>query len=309
METQLRRSGWLTLGAVLLASLAWAQNRGTSEDEPAIKALVESQNRVLVQGVGNLADVFAADTDWTNAWGKRLHDLEELSRFWEQLRHDQNYLAGKVTPESVKTDVRFVRPDVAVIHTYAERVGQIDSTTGKVIPTRKVHSQIVVSKEDGKWLIQSELIMDEKQHEGPSQQIAEEAAVRKLSELQFHQGHDLTCLAGAHETGDSKQGAAVSLVKFDPGCIIPWHWHTPNENVMVVDGALLQEWKDHPSSVAKRGDFVHIPSHQVNQATCVSDAPCMILLYSDGPWDMHYVDASGKEISGDEAVAAATKKR
>jgi len=145
--------------------------------------------------------------------------------------------------------------------------------------------------------------------QSPSQQTAEEAAVRKLSELRFHQGHDLTCLAGAHETGDSKQGASVSLVKFDPGCIIPWHWHTPNENVMVVDGALLQEWKDHPSSVAKRGDFIHIPSHQVNQATCVSDAPCMILLYSDGLFDMHYVDASGKEISGDEAVAAATKKR
>jgi hypothetical protein len=35
----------------------------------------------------------------------------------------------------------------------------------------------------------------------------------------------------------------------------------------------------------------------------------MILLYSDGLWDMHYVDASGKEISGDEAVAAAAKKR
>jgi quercetin dioxygenase-like cupin family protein len=142
-----------------------------------------------------------------------------------------------------------------------------------------------------------------------SQQTSEEATVRKLSELQFHQGHDLTCLAGAHETGDSKQGASVSLVKFDPGCIIPWHWHTPNENVMVVDGTLLQEWKDRPSSVAKRGDFIHIPSHQVNQATCVSDAPCMILLYTDGLFDMHYVDPSGKEISGDEAVAAAAKKR
>ena len=53
METLLRRSGWLTVGAVLMASLAWAQSRGTSEDESAIKALVESQNRVLVQGVGN----------------------------------------------------------------------------------------------------------------------------------------------------------------------------------------------------------------------------------------------------------------
>jgi uncharacterized protein (TIGR02246 family) len=109
-----------------------------------------------------------ADVDWTNAWGRRLHGREELSQFWEHTRQDPNYLAGKVTPESVKIDVRFVRPDVAVVHCYAKRVGQIDSTTAKVRPTRRTHFQIVVSKEDGKWLIQSELIMDEKQHEGAS---------------------------------------------------------------------------------------------------------------------------------------------
>ena len=168
METLLRRSGWLTLAAVLLAFLAWGQSRGKSEDESALKALVESQNRVLVQGVGNLADVFAADVDWTNAFGRRLHGREELSQFWEQRRHDQNYLAGKMTPGSERIDVRFVRPDVAVVHRYAEVVGQIDSTTGKVMPTRRNHCQIVASKEDGKWVIQSELIMDEKQHEGTS---------------------------------------------------------------------------------------------------------------------------------------------
>ena len=53
METLLRRSGWLTLTAVLLASLAWGQSRGKSEDESAIKALVsfENRHRVLVLGV------------------------------------------------------------------------------------------------------------------------------------------------------------------------------------------------------------------------------------------------------------------
>jgi uncharacterized protein (TIGR02246 family) len=170
METLLRRSGWLTLGAVLLAFLALGQSRGKSEDESAIKALVdvESQNRVLVQAVGNLVDMFAADADWTNAWGRRLHGREELSQFWEHARQDSNFLAGKNLAGSERIDVRFVRPDVAVVHCYAERVGQSDSTTGKVMPTRRTHFQIVVSKEDGKWLIQSELIMDEKQHEGAS---------------------------------------------------------------------------------------------------------------------------------------------
>ena len=170
METLLRRSGWLTLGAVLLASLAWAQSRGISEDEARLRAIVGVDVfRVLSGGQGNPGEVFAADVDWTNAWGTRLHGLEELSKFWEDARHDQNYLAGNVTPESVKIDVRFVRPDVAVVHRYSERVGQIDSKTGKVLATRKNHSQYVISKENGKWLIQSELIMDEKQHEGVSQ--------------------------------------------------------------------------------------------------------------------------------------------
>ena len=65
MQTLLRRSGWLTLAAVLLSLLAWGQSRGKSEDESAIKALVsfENQHRVLVQRIGNLADVYAADVD------------------------------------------------------------------------------------------------------------------------------------------------------------------------------------------------------------------------------------------------------
>ncbi len=168
MSTLFGRSRWLTVGAVFLAFLAWGQSRGTSEDESQIKALVESQNRVLVQGVGNLAQVFAADVDWTNAWGRRLQGREELSQFWEHGRHDPNYVASKVVSSSERMDVRFVRPDVAVVHRYVERVGQIDPTTGKAMPTRKVHDQIVVSKENGKWLIQSELIMDEKQLCGDS---------------------------------------------------------------------------------------------------------------------------------------------
>ena len=137
-----------------------------------------------------------------------------------------------------------------------------------------------------------------------SQQQSEEAAVRKISELTFHQGHDLTCVTSARETGDSKQGPAVALLKFEPGCIIPWHWHSPNENVMVLDGTLQQEWKGHETQLAKHGDFIHIPSHQINRAKCISDTPCMLYLYSDAVFDMHYVDSAGKEITSKEAIGA-----
>jgi hypothetical protein len=64
-------------------------------------------------------------------------------------------------PGSDKADVRFVRPDVAMVYEYEEVIGQMDPTIGKQMPTRKIHHQYVVSKKDGKWLIQTELIMDE----------------------------------------------------------------------------------------------------------------------------------------------------
>ena len=74
----------------------------------------------------------------------------------------------------------------------------------------------------------------------------------------------------------------------------------------MVEGVLQQEWRDRESATAKHGDFIHIPSHQVNQAKCISDTPCLILLYSDGPLDIHFVDASGNEIPVGQAVAAET---
>ena len=73
-------------------------------------------------------------------------------------------MAGKATPSTDKSDVRIVRPDVAVVYEYIERVGQIDPTINKPMPTRKIHVQYVLSKEEGKWLIQSELIMDEEHY-------------------------------------------------------------------------------------------------------------------------------------------------
>jgi hypothetical protein len=81
-----------------------------------------------------------------------------------KLSRSANYKAGVSTPDSEKLDVRFVRPDVAVVHSYLEIVGQIDPTTEKAMPTRKIHIQYVLSKESSSWLIQAELIMDEEHY-------------------------------------------------------------------------------------------------------------------------------------------------
>ena len=160
MATLIRRSRWLAGGAVLLiVSGVWAQSRGTSEDESAVRAVIEGADGD--DRNATKARQYAVDADWTNSFGDRLHGREALLRKFDQLAHSAFYQAGRDAPGSHKVDVRFVRPDVAVIYEYEEVVGQTDPTIGKPMPRRKIHHQYVVSKEDGKWLIQSELIMNE----------------------------------------------------------------------------------------------------------------------------------------------------
>src|SRR5215469_2454300 len=110
------------------------------------------------------------------------------------------------------------------------------------------------------------------------------------------------CSAAGIETGDPRQGPSIIVEKFAPGCGIPWHWHTPNEHVMMVSGTFHFEIRGEKPVEVNAGDFVLIPSHHVSQTTCVGPDSCVNFLYTDAPADMHFVDKSGAEISHDQAV-------
>jgi uncharacterized protein (TIGR02246 family) len=160
MTTVIRKSRWLAGVAVLLIiSAVWAQSRGTSEDESAVRALLQGADGDDKNATK--ARQYAVDADWTNSFGERIHGREALLQKFDELAHSDFYQAGRDAPGSDKVDVRFVRPDVAVVYEYEEVIGQTDPTIGKPMQPRRIHHQYVVSKEEGQWLIQSELIMDE----------------------------------------------------------------------------------------------------------------------------------------------------
>lgn len=160
MAALARKNGWLVWGAILLISSAVrAQSRGQSDDESAIRALLQGADGDNKNATK--AQQYAVDADWTNSFGDRLHGRDALLKKFDQLAHSAFYQSGRDAPGSDKVDVRFVRPDVAVVYEYEEVVGQTDPTIGKPMPVRRIHHQYVVSKEDGRWLIQSELIMTE----------------------------------------------------------------------------------------------------------------------------------------------------
>lgn len=110
------------------------------------------------------------------------------------------------------------------------------------------------------------------------------------------------CFTIAVEKGDPTKRPSVILARFAPHCVAPYHWHTPSETAMIVSGTLETQMKGDKAMLARSGDFLYLPSHHVHRATCNGTAPCMVFLTSDAAFDIHWVDADGKEIPSEEAL-------
>jgi quercetin dioxygenase-like cupin family protein len=110
-----------------------------------------------------------------------------------------------------------------------------------------------------------------------------------------------TCVKGAVLYGDpgSDNGATI-YVKGTPGCVVPWHFHTPIEEVGVVTGSLKIEMKDGAPKTLGPGGYAVFPAKHVHQATCAS--ACTFFVGTHGKFDIHYVDSSGNEIPFEQAV-------
>jgi quercetin dioxygenase-like cupin family protein len=95
------------------------------------------------------------------------------------------------------------------------------------------------------------------------------------------------------------------MLKAKAGCVIPWHWHTPNERLIIVSGSAKGEMKDMKPLMLKPGDFVVLPAKGIHQFTALTDVELYDL--SDAAFDIHYVDSDGKEIPVEQALKAGAK--
>jgi len=126
--------------------------------------------------------------------------------------------------------------------------------------------------------------------------------LRKLSENKLSPMAGLpSCITMAVESGDPSKGSSVIVFKGTSGCPILWHWHTPTEHVMLVSGSAKVEMKGGSSAILGPGGYAMMPSKHVHQFSCTS--ACTAFVTSDTAFDIHYVDADGKEIPPDVALA------
>ena len=104
--------------------------------------------------------VWAQDARWLQAFGRVFKGRDTIISFTRHLNRSPGYAVSKVSRQD-DTEVTFIRQDVAIVHEYHEREGQV--INGQVTPTRRINTTYVLSKENGIWKIRDKVTMDERE--------------------------------------------------------------------------------------------------------------------------------------------------
>ena len=115
------------------------------------------------------------------------------------------------------------------------------------------------------------------------------------------------CASAGILRGNPRSGPAWVLLKLASGCRVPWHWHTANETLVVISGRGAVTMKDGPPLQFAPGAYASLPSHHAHQASC--SRACLLFNGADAAFDIHYVDASGEEISLDKALKPSARAK
>lgn len=133
-----------------------------------------------------------------------------------------------------------------------------------------------------------------------SQPGAGHGAGQNVAEMKFDSVPGIpACSTAAVLNGNPANGPSILLVKAETGCTVPWHWHTPNEHLMIVSGEVGLKMKDAKSLTLRAGGYALMPAKHVHLFHCASS--CTFYVFSDGAFDTHYVDEHGQEIALSDA--------
>jgi quercetin dioxygenase-like cupin family protein len=120
--------------------------------------------------------------------------------------------------------------------------------------------------------------------EAPAKKI-----VRPLSNVKFEMDSDVKCLKSALEAGDPDKSGSTFILQDPLGCVVPWHYHTANEELIVVTGNLLTEMKSMQPVALGPGGFASMPGKLAHQFSCKSKTGCVLFVKFDAAYDIFWV--------------------
>jgi uncharacterized protein (TIGR02246 family) len=132
------------------ASQSHAQNSGSPEDEAAIRArIVKMTDAFNKHDAKASRQFYAPDADSVNPAGRSATGPAEIEKF---LAAAYATRLKEATIKTLNVTIRFIRPDVAIVHETHEMSGFLDPDGTKVPPYQETTLR-VYEKANGIWLL------------------------------------------------------------------------------------------------------------------------------------------------------------
>ena len=117
-------------------------------------------------------------------------------------------------------------------------------------------------------------------------QTAAHGVVTPLASASLVFDGEPACLKVARENGDPDKGASTFLLEAPSGCVVPAHYHTAEEQLMVVRGDVLTGMDGMPETTMGPGGFAMMPSKAMHWFSCQWKSPCLMFVTFDRKYDI-----------------------
>ena len=144
-----------TTSALVFASMASvmsAQPPSRDEDERTIRLLIQHRETAWNSGdVAGYGRLLTDDADLLSATGRAAESRKAILDLYVEQRTEA--YKGGTTATPVES-IRFLRPDVAIVNTRFRLTG-LHAADGSTLPVRRGLLTLIVTKDQGHWLIAS----------------------------------------------------------------------------------------------------------------------------------------------------------
>jgi hypothetical protein len=87
--------------------------------------------------------------------------------------------------------------------------------------------------------------------------------------------------------GDPSKPNADVFLRVPSKYVIPAHWHTSPERMVLVTGRLEVTYKGQAAATLDVGTYAYGPAKLPHNGTCLSDDPCTLFIAFEGAVDAH----------------------
>jgi quercetin dioxygenase-like cupin family protein len=110
--------------------------------------------------------------------------------------------------------------------------------------------------------------------------------VRQLSDVKFPPGEGPDCLQFFLENGDLNTSPTTAIMKATPKCVVPPHYHTAEEQLIIVKGYVSTGMQGMKDTVLGPGGFAMMPSKAPHWFTCTAKEECLMFVTFDRAYDI-----------------------